>query len=195
MNSYKEFEEYLNSLNTRPKLLLHSCCGPCSSSVLELLTKYFDIDVLYYNPNIYPEKEFIKRKEEQEKLLKKLGKNINFIVGKYNYNLYKETIKGLENELEGGSRCKVCINMRMEEAAKYAKENGYDFFTTTLSVSPHKNSKMINEIGYNLQDKYNIPYLYSDFKKKDGYKRSIILSKEYDLYRQDYCGCEYSLNK
>ncbi len=195
MNSYKEFEEYLNSLNTRPKLLLHSCCGPCSSSVLELLTKYFDIDVLYYNPNIYPESEFIKRKEEQEKLLKKLGKNINFIEGKYDYNLYKETIKGLENEVEGGPRCKVCINMRMEETAKYAKEKGYDFFTTTLSVSPHKNSKMINEIGYDLQDKYNIPYLYSDFKKKDGYKRSIILSKEYDLYRQDYCGCEYSLNK
>ena len=195
MNSYKEFEEYLNSLNTRPKLLLHSCCGPCSSSVIELLTKYFDIDVLYYNPNIYPESEFIKRKEEQEKLLKKLGKNINFIEGKYDYNLYKETIKGLENEVEGGPRCKVCINMRMEETAKYAKEKGYDFFTTTLSVSPHKNSKMINEIGYDLQDKYNIPYLYSDFKKKDGYKRSIILSKEYDLYRQDYCGCEYSLNK
>ncbi len=193
MNSYKEFEEFLEKLDHRPKLLLHSCCGPCSSSVLELLVKYFDIDVLYYNPNIFPEEEFIKRKNEQEKLLKKLDKNIKFIEGNYDYDLYKSTIKGLEQEKEGGLRCKACINLRMEETAKYAKEKGYDYFTTTLSVSPHKNSKMINEIGYALEEKYNMPYIYSDFKKKDGYKRSIILSKEYDLYRQDYCGCQYSL--
>lgn len=193
MNSYKEFEEFLEKLDHRPKLLLHSCCGPCSSSVLELLVKYFDIDVLYYNPNIFPEEEFIKRKNEQEKLLKKLDKNIKFIEGTYDYDLYKSNINGLEEEKEGGLRCKKCINLRMEETAKYAKENGYDYFTTTLSVSPHKNSKMINEIGYSLEKKYNMPYIYSDFKKKDGYKRSIILSKEYDLYRQDYCGCQYSL--
>ena len=195
MNSYKEFEKFLEKLKERPKLLLHSCCGPCSSSVLELLVKYFDIDVYYYNPNIYPEEEFTKRKEEQEKLLKKLDKNIKFIEGNYNYKLYKDCVKGLEAEKEGGLRCKSCINLRMEETARYAKENGYNYFTTTLSVSPHKNSKMINEIGYDLEKKYSIPYLYSDFKKKDGYKRSIILSKEYDLYRQDYCGCEFSVRK
>ena len=193
MKSYKEFESFLESLDYRPKLLLHSCCGPCSSSVLEFLTKYFDIDVLYYNPNIYPEEEFVKRKNEQEKLLKKLDKNIKFIEGNYNYDLYKEKVRGLEQEPEGGLRCKSCISLRMQETCRYAKEHGYDFFTTTLSVSPHKNSKMINEIGFSLEKEYNMPYLYSDFKKKEGYKRSIVLSKEYDLYRQDYCGCQFSL--
>ncbi len=193
MNSYKEFEEFLEKLDYRPKLLLHSCCGPCSSSVLELLVKYFDVDIYYYNPNIYPESEFIKRSNAQKSLLKKLDSNIKFIEGKYDYSLFNDTISGLESEKEGGSRCRKCINLRMEEACRYAKDNGYEFFTTTLSVSPHKNSKMINEIGFSLEQKYNMPYIYSDFKKKDGYKRSIILSKEYDLYRQDYCGCQYSL--
>ncbi len=193
MNSYKEFEEFLKKLDYRPKLLLHSCCGPCSSSVLELLIKYFDVDIYYYNPNIYPESEFIKRSNAQKSLLKKLDSNIKFIEGKYDYSLFNDTISGLESEKEGGSRCRKCINLRMEEACRYAKDNGYEFFTTTLSVSPHKNSKMINEIGFSLEKKYDMPYLYSDFKKKDGYKRSIVLSKEYDLYRQDYCGCQYSL--
>ena len=195
MESYKEFEEFLKTLKNRPKLLLHSCCGPCSSAVLELLIKYFDVDIYYYNPNIFPEEEFIKRSKTQEKLLKQLNENVSFILGDYDYELYKKTVTGFENEKEGGLRCRKCINMRMEEACKYAKEHNYDYFTTTLSVSPHKNSKMINEIGYALEEKYNIPYLYSDFKKKDGYKRSIILSKEYDLYRQDYCGCIYSQRK
>lgn len=195
LESYKDFEKFLNSLDHRPKLLLHSCCGPCSSSVLELLVKYFDIDVYYYNPNIYPEDEYIKRKEEQKKLLKKLDKNINFIEGIYDYNLFKEKIKGLEQEQEGSFRCKVCIGLRMKSTAVLAKEKGYDFFTTTLSVSPHKNSKMINETGYTLSKEHNIPYLYSDFKKKEGYKRSILLSKKYNLYRQDYCGCEFSFKK
>lgn len=193
IESYKEFENYLKTLTYRPKLLLHSCCGPCSSAVLELLTKYFDVDLYYYNPNIYPENEFIKRSNTQEELLKKLDSNIKFIKGEYDYQIFKKEAIGLEKEKEGGPRCRKCINLRMEEACKYAKENNYDFFTTTLSVSPHKNSKMINEIGYSLEKKYNIPYLYSDFKKKDGYKRSIVLSKEYKLYRQDYCGCEYSI--
>ena len=193
IENYKDFEAFLENLTYRPKLLLHSCCGPCSSAVLELLIKYFDIDLYYYNPNIYPENEFIKRSETQKELLKKLDKNIKFIEGKYDYDLYKNTVKGLESEKEGGLRCKECIRLRMEKTAKYAKEKSYDFFTTTLSVSPHKNSKMINEIGYALEERYNIPYLYSDFKKKDGYKRSVLLSKEYDLYRQDYCGCEYSI--
>lgn len=192
MESYKEFEEFLKGLKTRPKLLLHSCCGPCSSAVLELLVKYFDIDLYYYNPNIYPEDEYIKRLNTQKELLNKLDKNVRFIKCEYDHELFKNTVIGLEQEKEGGSRCKKCINMRMEQACKYAKDNKYDYFTTTLSVSPHKNSKMINEIGYKLEKEYNMPYLYSDFKKKDGYKRSIILSKEFNLYRQDYCGCEYS---
>ena len=192
MTNYKEFENFLKSLDKRPKLLLHSCCGPCSTSVIELLSKYFDIDVYYYNPNIYPEDEFIKRKEEQKRLLSSLG--IKYIEGEYDYNLFKEKTAGLEPEPEGGARCKACINFRMEETSKYAKDNGYDFFTTTLSVSPYKNSKMINEIGYNLEKEYGVKYLYSDFKKKDGYKRSIELSNKYDLYRQDYCGCQHSLN-
>lgn len=192
MKNYNEFLNFLENLNYRPKLLLHSCCGPCSSSVIELLSKYFDIDVYYYNPNIYPKEEYVKRMNEQKRLLDIL--NINLIKGEYDENSYYEKIKGLENEPEGGKRCYKCIKMRMEKASIYAKNNGYDFFTTTLSVSPHKSSPMINEIGFSLEEKYNIKYLYSDFKKKEGYKRSIILSKKYNLYRQDYCGCKYSLN-
>lgn len=193
MNSYHEFEEYLKNLKTKPSLLLHSCCGPCSTSVLELLTKYFKVDVYYYNPNIYPESEYLKRKNEQERLLNTIEENINFIEGEYDTENYNNFIKGLEGEKEGGLRCNKCIAYRMEKACKYAKDHKYDFFTTTLSVSPHKNSKMINEIGYSLEKEYSIPYLYSDFKKKDGYKRSITLSKKYNLYRQDYCGCKYSI--
>ena len=192
MNSYKDFLLFLEKLGKRPKLLLHSCCGPCSTSVLELLNKYFEVDVYYYNPNIYPEEEYILRKENQEKVIDNLKKNISFIEGEYEPLIYEEKVIGLENEKEGGLRCKKCILLRMEKTAIYAKENNYDYFTTTLSVSPHKNSKMINEIGYSLEEKYNIPYLYSDFKKKDGYKRSIELSKKFNIYRQDYCGCKHS---
>lgn len=192
MKSYKEFEDYLNNIKNKPKLLLHSCCAPCSTSVLELLTKYFKVDIFYYNPNIYPENEYLKRKKEQEKLIMLLNEDINFIEACYNPEVFNNEIKGLEQEKEGGSRCKKCISLRMKEACKYAKENNYDFFTTTLSVSPHKNSKMINEIGYSLETEYSMPYLYSDFKKKEGYKKSILLSKKYNLYRQNYCGCKYS---
>ena len=192
MNSYKEFLSFLENLSYRPKLLLHSCCGPCSSSVLEFLSKYFDIDVYYYNPNIYPKEEYIKRKEEQKRLLNNL--NINYIEGDYDTDLFNLKIKGLESEPEGGSRCFECIKLRMEKTAFYAKANNYEYFTTTLSVSPHKNSKMINEIGYALEKDIGVKYLYSDFKKNNGYKRSIDLSKKYNLYRQDYCGCQYSLN-
>ncbi len=192
MNTYHEFEEYLKNLTTKPKLLLHSCCGPCSTSVLELLTKYFEVDVYYYNPNIYPEAEYQKRKKEQQKLLKLMDTNIKFIEGPYNPDYFEKIVTGLENEKEGGPRCQKCIAMRLENSCLYAKENNYDFFTTTLSVSPYKNSKIINEIGRRLEEKYSMPYLYSDFKKKDGYKRSILLSKKYNLYRQHYCGCQYS---
>lgn len=186
MKTYKDFLKFLDNLDYRPKLLLHSCCGPCSSSVLELLTKYFEVTLLYYNPNIYPEEEYIKRLGEQKKLLEKL--NIKLISGDYNYELYKDKVKGLEDEKEGGLRCDKCIEMRMEKACLMAKEMGFEYFTTTLSVSPHKNSKMINKIGFMLEEKYNVKYLYSDFKKQDGFKRSIELSKKYDLYRQNYCG-------
>ncbi len=194
MNSYSEFETFLSSLKRKPRLLLHSCCGPCSTSVLELLSKYFIVDVYYYNPNIYPFDEYVKRKNEQERLIKELPFSCGFIEGDYDDLSFYKSVSGLENEKEGGLRCKKCISLRLEKTFMYAKEYDYDYVTTTLSVSPHKNSKMINEIGYSLEKKYQVPYLYSDFKKKDGYKRSILLSKKYNLYRQTYCGCKYSSN-
>ncbi len=193
MNTYKDFEMFLSNLTYKPRLLLHSCCGPCSTSVLELLCKYFYVDVFYYNPNIYPEFEYKKRMKEQERLIDLLGNDICFIEGDYDTYKYYASVSGLEEEIEGGKRCYKCIELRMREACLYAKRNNYDFFTTTLSVSPHKNSKMINDIGNVLEKEYSMPYLYSDFKKRDGYKRSILLSSEYNLYRQNYCGCKYSI--
>lgn len=184
----------LNSFTEKKKILLHSCCAPCSSHVISYLTNYFDITILYYNPNIYPYEEYIKRKNEQIKLIKKIKKinNIDIIDCDYDNNLYNHLIKGLENEPERGSRCTICYQMRIEKTAIIAKENDYDYFCTTLSVSPYKNAELINQIGKQLEEKYNINWLYSDFKKKDGYKKSIELSKTYNLYRQDYCGCIYS---
>ena len=178
----------------RPTLLLHSCCAPCSSYVLEYLTKYFKITVFYYNPNISSEEEYNKRKEEQFRFIGECGfaNDIEFLEGEYDNNKFEETIKGLENEKEGGPRCKKCYRLRLEETAKIAKEKGYDYFTTTLSISPYKNAESLNEIGKDLSEKYDINYLYSDFKKKNGYKRSIELSGIFKLYRQDYCGCVYS---
>lgn len=190
--NYNDFMSFLESLDKKPRLLLHSCCGPCSSSVLELLCKYFVVDVYYYNPNIYPFDEYLKRESEQERLVSYFN-DVGFISGSYDSDKYYSLVSGFESEPEGGSRCYRCISFRMEEVCKYARDNGYDFFTTTLSVSPHKNSKMINEIGYALEKEYSVSYLYSDFKKRDGYKRSIFLSNKYDLYRQNYCGCKYSI--
>ena len=197
MNYQKELEKKIIDIEQNkitPKLLLHSCCAPCSSYVLEYLSEYFDITIFYYNPNISPIEEFNKRVEEQKRLISELPvKNkISFIEGNYENNKYEELIKGLETEKEGGSRCHLCYKLRLEETAKLAKEKGFDYFTTTLSISPYKNSKVLNEIGEELGKTYNINYLYADFKKKDGYKRSIELSKIYGLYRQDYCGCTYS---
>ena len=187
-------ENILNNLDSKKKLLLHSCCGPCSSYVISYLTNYFDITILYYNPNIYPYDEYLKRKQEQIKLINEIDcSNILDIMDcDYDNDLYEKCIIGLENEPERGNRCMVCYNLRMEKTAKMAKECNYDYFCTTLSVSPYKNSEWINKIGEKLQNKYNINWLYSDFKKKDGYKQSILLSKKYNLYRQDYCGCIYS---
>lgn len=197
MNYQKELEKVINDIvnkNETPTLLLHSCCAPCSSYVLEYLSNYFKITIFYYNPNISPKEEFDKRIEEQKRLINELPvKNkVEFIEGKYDNDKYEDSIKGLEQEKEGGSRCHICYRLRLEETAKIAKEKGFDYFTTTLSISPYKNAKVLNEIGEELGKIYNISYLYADFKKKNGYKRSIELSRIYNLYRQDYCGCEYS---
>jgi predicted adenine nucleotide alpha hydrolase (AANH) superfamily ATPase len=198
MNYQKELEsiiELQKKENRIPKLFLHSCCAPCSSYVLEYLSQYFDITVFYYNPNIYPEKEYIRRVEEQEGLIKamQLSSKVHFLQGDYIPQQYYDTVKGLEAEPEGGKRCFLCYELRLREAAKLAKEHGFDYFTTTLSISPHKNADKLNEIGQKLAMEYGILYLPSDFKKRNGYKRSIELSREYNLYRQDYCGCVYSI--
>ena len=196
-NYYLLFENQLNRIKEKgkvPTILLHSCCAPCSSHVITFLKEYFDITIIYYNPNIYPYEEYKKRKEEQIRLLNEIkSKNkLNIIDCDYDNNFYEETIKGLEKEKEGGSRCYKCFWLRLDKTAQIAKENNYDYFSTTLTISPYKNSTVINEIGKELETIYNITWLYSDYKKKDGYKKSIQLSKEYNLYRQNYCGCIYS---
>ena len=189
-----ELEE-LNNLKNKKKLLLHSCCAPCSSHVITFLTKYFDITILYYNPNISPKSEYDKRKEEQIRLINEIDKvnELNIIDCDYDNDKYEELIKGYEDCPERGDRCTICFNLRLDYTARMAKMLGYDYFCSTLSVSPYKNSKLINEIGKQMEDKYNIKWLYSDFKKEDGYKHSIELSHKYNLYRQNYCGCKYSI--
>ena len=182
----------ITAANTRPSLLLHSCCAPCSSYVLEYLTKYFDITVYYYNPNIAPEKEYTHRVDEIRRLISEMCPSVSFIEGKYEPERFYEMAKGLESEPERGARCLKCYRMRLEESAKAALFLGSDYFTTTLSISPQKDSAVLNVIGAELSQKYNIPYLYSDFKKRGGYKRSIELSAEFGLYRQNFCGCIFS---
>lgn len=186
--------ENIKKSNKTPKLLLHACCAPCSSYVLEYLSNYFEITILYYNPNIYPKEEYTRRLEELKRFLKiyKTKNKVTFVEEKYDEKEYYDSIKGLENLGEKSKRCYNCYELRLNRAAIYAKNNNFDYFTTTLSISPYKVSKWINEIGGNLEKKYGIKYLYSDFKKRNGYKRSQELSKEYNLYRQDYCGCIYS---
>jgi predicted adenine nucleotide alpha hydrolase (AANH) superfamily ATPase len=206
----------------RPKLLLHSCCAPCSSYVLEYLADYFQITVYYYNPNIFPESEAIIRGNEQGRLIEQfnqkffpvddkalykeeeqsnispvyIGKGkegVQFLQGAYEKEVFYELAKGLEKEKEKGARCVKCYKLRLEETAKLGEFQGFDYFTSTLSISPLKDTKMLNNIGYELQEKYQIKWLPSDFKKKNGYQRSVELSRELGLYRQDYCGCEFSL--
>ena len=184
------FEDITSKLNYRPKVLLHSCCAPCSSHVVTLLKEYFDVTVLYYNPNIYPLEEYLKRKNEQIKLLEIL--NIPIMDIDYDHNEFKENVKGLEDEKEGGARCNKCFALRLEKTAILAQLNQFEYFCTTLTVSPYKNSQIINKIGAILEQKYNVKYLFSDFKKKEGYKKSIELSRKYELYRQNYCGCVFS---
>lgn len=188
--SQKNMDALIQSLGERrPRLLLHSCCGPCSSYVLEYLSDYFDITLFFYNPNIQPAEEYEKRLSAQKQLLEraKYKNPVAFLAGEYEPQRFFEAVKGLENCREGGARCEKCFELRLSKAAEIAKKGGFDYFVTTLTVSPHKNAVLINEIGGRYQN-----YLPSDFKKREGYKRSIILSKEYELYRQGYCGCIFS---
>jgi hypothetical protein len=177
-----------------PALLLHSCCAPCSSYVLEYLSQYFRITVFYYNPNIYPDSEYLMRVREQQEFIRRFPAKypIDFIEGAYDTARFYEMAHGMEELPEGGERCFRCYELRLRETAALAAERGYDYFTTTLSISPLKNADKLNEIGGMLAEEYGVPYLYSDFKKKNGYKRSTELSREYGMYRQDYCGCVYS---
>ena len=195
-NYQKQMDAIVASLpqGERPRLLLQSCCGPCSSYVLEALTPYFRVTVLYYNPNIQPRAEYDLRLENQRKIIAALPtpSAVDILECDYDGEKYDAAVKGLESEPEGGARCTVCFRLRLEETAKRASELGYDWFCTTLTVSPHKDAERLNQIGRALGERYGVAFLPSDFKKREGYKRSIQLSKEYELYRQDYCGCLYS---
>ena len=197
-NYQKELDKIIQNVTKEgrvPSLLLHSCCAPCSSYVLSYLSEYFRITVCYYNPNITSEEEFKRRAAEQERLISEMPvKNpVTFVIGDYKPEQFFEAVKGLEKEPEGGKRCEVCFRMRLSYAGRMAAENGFDYFTTTLTISPLKNAPLLNSIGEQISSEIGIPYLVSDFKKREGYKKSIELSKQYHLYRQDYCGCVYSL--
>lgn len=194
-NYQKEMEEEIAALNgRRPTLLLHSCCGPCSSAVIERLHAFFDLTVLYYNPNIEPEAEYIHRLEEQTRLLSLLPGNIPLLPCRWEHEAFTAFGESMADAPEGGARCTRCFEMRLSYTAREAQAHGFEYFTTTLSVSPHKNADILNRVGAALGEKYGVKYLMADFKKKNGYLRSLQLSKEYDLYRQDYCGCLYSKN-
>lgn len=186
----------IKDLDPPKKLLLHSCCGPCSTYVLQYLSDYFEICVLYYNPNIFPDEEYIFRKEEQKDLIEKMPARygISFVDPGHREEDFYGAIKGLEGEKEGGGRCRVCFDLRLDYAGKYALDHGFDYFTTTLTISPHKNSQILNQIGGEIGEKYGVKYLFSDFKKREGFKRSVELTESYGMYRQDYCGCEFSKN-
>lgn len=183
--------------NKIPTLFLHSCCAPCSSYVLEYLSQYFSITVFYYNPNIYPDEEYFKRVKEQQEFIRRFPAlhPISFVEGEFEKERFFDTVRGFEQIPEGGERCFRCYELRLAEAAKRAKELHMDYFTTTLSISPLKNAAKLNEIGERLSKEYGVAYLYSDFKKKGGYQRSVELSHEYGMYRQDYCGCVFSMRE
>ena len=193
INYDKVLENLISKLDYKPKLLLHSCCGPCSSYVITYLKDYFDITILYYNPNIEPIEEYEKRKQEQIKLINKLNiDSVDLLDTNYENEEYRKYVVGHEKDREGGHRCHLCYELRLIKTVKLAKENEFEYFGTTLTVSPYKNAQVLNQIGESLSKEYNIKWLYSDFKKKEGYKKSIELSKKYELYRQDYCGCLFS---
>ncbi len=191
INYDKELEKILDNLHDKPSLLLHSCCGPCSSYVLSYLQNYFKITIFYYNPNIDTLEEFKKRLEEQKRLIKEMHLDIP-VIDEYDHHDFEQIAKGLEDSPEGGNRCFKCYRLRLTKTAKKAKDEHFDFFGTTLSVSPYKNADKLNSIGLELEKEVGIKYLVSDFKKKNGYITSIELSRKYNLYRQDYCGCIYS---
>lgn len=194
INYQEELKKLIASLNSRPRLLLHSCCGPCSTEVISYLAPYFDITVLYYNPNIEPLEEYLKRKSEQIKFINafKGPYKVSFMDCDYDNETYEKGCKGLELEPEGGKRCTYCFTLRLNKTANLAKLNDFDYFGTTLTVSPHKNSQIINELGLKIGENIGVSYLPGDFKKNNGYLKSIEYSKEYNLYRQDYCGCHYA---
>lgn len=197
VNYQKELDKLIAALqkeNKVPSLLLHSCCAPCSSYVMEYLSQYFEITVFYYNPNIYPESEYTKRILEQQELIGRMHFRhpVSFLAGNYDSERFYRMAQGLEDVKEGGARCFKCYALRLREAAQMAAKGGFDYFTTTLSISPMKNAQKLNEIGEAAGREFGVAYLMSDFKKKNGYKRSVELSREYGLYRQDYCGCEFS---
>ncbi|MCR5587339.1 MAG: epoxyqueuosine reductase QueH [Lachnospiraceae bacterium] len=195
---FKEIEKNGLQDDKAMRLILHSCCAPCSSHVISVLTEYFNITVLYYNPNIEPYDEYLKRKNEEIRFIKEFSEggntrhSLDLMDCDYDNDKFHEMVRGMEMLPEGGERCFLCYEERLRKAALVARDNGYDFFTTTLSVSPYKNAEKINEIGERLEKEIGVKFLYSDFKKKNGYLNSIKLSKEYNLYRQDYCGCIYS---
>ena len=200
INYQKELDKVIESLSQQekvPTLLLHSCCAPCSSYVLEYLSNYFGITVFYYNPNIYPDEEYEMRVREQQRFIREFPAKhpIDFIEGAYDKERFYEMARGLETVPEGGQRCFQCYELRLREAGELAKARGFDYFTTTLSISPMKNAEKLNEIGLRLAEELGVSYLCSDFKKRNGYKRSTELSREYGMYRQDYCGCVFSYNQ
>lgn len=198
INYQNQLDKIIENLGDKvPTLLLHSCCAPCSSYCIEYLSQYFEITVLYYNPNIYPETEYEKRKAEQKRLISEMQTKypVKMLDCDFESEKFYEMAKGLENCCECGERCFKCYRLRLEKTAQETKQNRFDYFTTTLTISPLKDAQKINEIGYELAEEYNAQWLPSDFKKKEGYKRSIELSKEYNLYRQNYCGCIFSQNK
>ncbi len=198
VNYQKELEKIIannEKEGVKPTLLLQVCCAPCSSYCLEYLHKYFSITVLFYNPNIYPESEYAARESELLRLIDELGfKDINIMKTTFNPDEFYTAVKGFEDCKEGGDRCKICYRLRLEKTAELAKSGGFDYFCTTLSISPLKSAEALCTIGLELEKEYGVKYLLSDFKKKEGYKRSIELSREYNLYRQDYCGCVFSKN-
>ena len=194
-NYFKELERLIGKQEGRPSLLLHACCGPCSSGVLEYLTEHFDITILWYNPNLFPEEEFEKRYDALAELLEKMGlkDTVPVIKEPWASEDYYEAVRGLEDEPEGGERCKECFRVRLEKTARAAKEKGFDFFCTTLTVSRHKNAVLINAIGEHQAEMTGAVWLPSDFKKHDGENRAVEMSEKYGIYRQVYCGCEFSL--
>lgn len=193
-NYQKQLDKLIEQLEGTPRLLLHSCCAPCSSYCIEYLSQFFSITILYYNPNISPREEFEKRAAEQQRLVSEMQlKNpVSVVVDSYDPNEFYSAVKGFEHIPEGGERCFVCYRLRLERTAEYAAQHGFDYFCSTLSISPLKNAAKLNEIGSELSGIYSVSHLPSDFKKRGGYLRSIELSKQYGLYRQNYCGCVFS---